>query len=130
MRGLSTLSLGAAAAVTLMVSQASAAEFRPFNEKEFAAAQAAGKPILVDVAASWCPVCKAQKPVIDKLAAEPRFDKLMVFHLDFDQQKPQWRALGASRQSTLIAFRGSKETGRSVGDADPKSIERLLASTN
>jgi hypothetical protein len=29
-------------------------------------------------------------------------------------------------QSTLIAFKGSKEVGRSVGDASPAGIESLF----
>jgi thioredoxin 1 len=32
-------------------------------------------------------------------------------------------------QSTLIAFKGEHETGRSVGDTDPSSIAALLNKT-
>jgi hypothetical protein len=32
----------------------------------------------------------------------------------------------ATSQSTLIVFKDSKETGRSVGDTDPASIAALL----
>ena len=30
---------------------------RPYEAGAFAAAQEAGKPILIDVTASWCPTC-------------------------------------------------------------------------
>jgi thioredoxin 1 len=108
---------------------AAAAEFRPFTSKEFAAAQAAGRPIVVDVFAPWCPTCRAQEPALRQLGGEPKFDKLVVFRLDFDSQKPAWRALKVWRQSTLIAFKGRRETARSVADTDPAAIEQLFATT-
>lgn len=116
------------AGALVLASPAAASEFRAFNSKDFAASQAAGKPILVDVAASWCPICKAQAPIIDKYTAEPRFKDLVVYRLDYDTQKAEWREFGVRMQSTLIAFHGPKETARSVGDTDPKSIASLLDS--
>src|SRR4051794_18915025 len=39
----------------------------PFSAAAFKAAQAAGNPILVEIHADWCPTCKAQVPILDKL---------------------------------------------------------------
>jgi len=100
----------------------------PFTLQAFDAARAAGKPILVDITASWCPTCKAQRPIIERLSADPRFSDLVVLEVDFDSQKDVVRAFGARSQSTLIVFRGEAETGRSVGETDPAAIEALLAS--
>lgn len=98
----------------------------PFSQDAFKAAQAAGQPILVEVHADWCPTCKAQTPIIDALKADPKFAKLRVFRVDFDQQKQIVRALGAQAQSTLIVFKGATEVGRSVGDTRRASIESLV----
>src|SRR3546814_13500821 len=87
-----------------------------------------GARILVDISASWCPTCKAQKPIIDSLADQPANKDLVIFAVDFDSQKPIVRQLGAQSQSTLIAFKGKTETGRSVGDTDPSSIAALVRS--
>ena len=107
---------------------ASAAEWKDFDEAAFAAAQKEGKPILVDVFAAWCPTCRAQNPILVQLTREPKFKDLIAFKVDFDTQKDALRALNAQRQSTLIVFKGEKETGRSVGDTNPGSIEALLDS--
>ena len=122
----------AAAATSLLAGlvfalTASAAERAPFDEKAFAAAQSAGKSILIDVAAPWCPTCQAQKPIIEKLAAEPQYKDLKIFELDFDSQKAELRKLKAQSQSTLIVFKGDNETGRSVGSTKPAAIADLLA---
>jgi thiol-disulfide isomerase/thioredoxin len=79
------------------------------------------------VAAVWCPVCRAQKPILEKLAKDEKFKEFVFFKIDFDTQKAAWRKLSAQRQSTLIVFKGSKEVGRSVGDTNAASIEKLLA---
>lgn len=114
--------------VLLAAQPASAAEWKDFDAGAFAAAQQDGKPILVDVFAAWCPVCRAQNPVLVQLTREPKFKDMVVFKVDFDSQKDALRALNAQRQSTLIVFKGEKETGRSVGDTNPGSIEALLDS--
>lgn len=101
----------------------------PFNEQAFAAAQAAGRPILVHITAPWCPACKAQQPVIEKLRAEPRFADLAIFDIDFDTQKDLMARFGANLQSTLICFKGATETGRSIGETQPEWIETLLEKT-
>ncbi|MBM3524163.1 MAG: thioredoxin family protein [Alphaproteobacteria bacterium] len=108
---------------------AAATERLPFNTAAFRAAQASGAPILVDIAAPWCPVCQKQKPIIEAAVKADRFKALKIFHVDFDSQKDAVRELGASRQSTLIAYAGAKETGRSVGDTNAQSIEALIASS-
>ena len=106
---------------------ASALEKAPFSQTAFDAAIKAGKPVLVDVSAPWCPTCKAQAPILSELTKQSRFKNLVVFNIDFDSQKDALRALKAQQQSTLIVFKGGAEMGRSVGDTNKASIEALLA---
>lgn len=117
-----------AAAVAASVGPAWAATQSPFDRKAFDAAQAAGLPILVHVTASWCPVCKAQKPIVEDLGKAPDFASLVIFDVDFDTQTDALRLFNAQSQSTLIAFHGMAETGRSVGDTDPDAIAGVMKS--
>nr|WP_041757184.1 thioredoxin family protein [Bradyrhizobium sp. ORS 278] len=103
-----------------------AVETTVYSDAAFKAAQSAGQPILIEIHAGWCPTCKAQKPIIDKLAAEPKFKELKIFRVDFDDQKTVVKGFGAQMQSTLIVFKGTSETGRSVGDTKEASIAALL----
>jgi len=105
-------------------------ERKAFDAESFAAAQRSGTRILVDITATWCPTCKAQKPIIDSLVTRPENNDLVIFSVDFDSQKPVVREFRARSQSTLIAFRGKTETARSVGDTDPGSIAALVRSTS
>ncbi|MBY0381211.1 MAG: thioredoxin family protein [Xanthobacteraceae bacterium] len=101
----------------------------PFSESAFKAAQSAGEPILVEIHADWCSVCKAQGPVLEKLAAQPQFKNLKIFRVDFDSQKSDVKNFRATTQSTLIVYKGGHEVGRSVGDTHQDSIADLLNKT-
>jgi thioredoxin 1 len=117
-----------AAALLGSLQAASAAEWNSFTQADFSAAKKDGKSILVDIFAPWCPVCRAQNPILTQLTREPEFKDLVVFKLDFDNQKADVRALGATSQSTLITFKGEMEAGRSVGVTDPDKIAAELKS--
>lgn len=99
---------------------------KPFDVETFAAAQAAGKPILVEVTAPWCPTCKAQKPILSDLTQKAKFKDLIVFEIDFDTQKDLLRRFNVNMQSTLISYKGAREVGRSTGDTNASSIEAQL----
>ena len=116
------------ASLASVVAPVHAADFREFDSSAFAAAQAAGEPVLVDVHAWWCPVCFSQNRAIRKIVAAPRYDKLVVFRLNYDKQKDEWKRLQVSKQGTLIAYRGQTETGRLAFRTDAAKIEALLGS--
>lgn len=107
---------------------AMAQPIQPFSMAALKAAQAAGKPVLVDAYASWCPTCRKQEPTITAMTTDPAFEKLVILRLDYDTQNAEKRALGIVQQSTLIAFDGNKETGRLVGVTDPEQIKTLAKS--
>jgi thiol-disulfide isomerase/thioredoxin len=123
-QALATLSLSS---VALAAFEVFAAEGQPFSRAAFDAALKAGKPILIDVSAPWCPTCQAQAPILSELVKSPRFAGLTFFAVDFDSQKDVLRALRVQSQSTLIVFKGGAEIGRSVGDTSKTSIEALLS---
>lgn len=104
-----------------------AAGATPFDQSSFEAAQAVGKPILVEVTAPWCPTCKAQAPTLARLKSDSRFAGLVAFNVDFDTQKDLLAKFSVQKQSTLIVFKGNQEVGRSTGVTDAGAIESLLA---
>ena len=120
--------LGALAIVAALPlgSIALATDNKPFDQRAFDAAQAAGKPILIEVSAPWCPTCKAQMPILSRLKSDPKFKELVSFNIDFDSQKDLLRKFDVQRQSTLIVYKGKQETGRSTGDTNAGSIATLL----
>jgi len=103
-----------------------AAERVPFDRAVFEAALAGGGPILIDVSASWCPTCRRQGEIVDGLVSTEPYADFTIFVVDYDTEKDVMRSFGATQRSTLIVFRGGRETGRIVGDTRPRAIEALL----
>ena len=99
----------------------------PFEQKAFDAANAAGRPILVEFYTTWCPVCKIQRPFLTTLGQNPKYQKIAYFEIDFDRHKDLARAFRVHKQSTLIVYKGGQEAGRSTGDTNRASIEALIA---
>jgi thioredoxin 1 len=117
---------GAIVAGAIFAAPAFAAETINYSPATFDAAQKAGRSILVEIQAPWCPTCRAQAPILASLETQPQFKNLLVVHVDFDSQKEALRRFGARVQSTLITFKGGVETGRSIGDTDRESIAALV----
>ncbi|XSC44895.1 TlpA family protein disulfide reductase [Bradyrhizobium sp. RDT10] len=63
LKSLKTLTALAFLVGTSLVAQAG----QPFDLSAFQQAQAAGKPILIDVTAPWCPTCKVQRPIVQEI---------------------------------------------------------------
>ena len=120
----------AAIACLLAPLLAQAAEQMPYSPAAMKAAQEAGKPVIVDVTATWCSTCAAQKPLVQAILKDPKFKNLVLLHVDFDKQKQALRAFNVRSQSTFVAFKGKNEVGRSTGDTDKASIETLFAKTS
>lgn len=115
-----------AAALTLWAAVASAAEPKPFTQQDFDKLAHDGKPVVVDVSATWCPTCKAQKPIVENLSKQPAYKDVAILAVDFDADKAVLKQFKVNMQSTLIAFKGGKEIARSVGDTTPAGIENIF----
>lgn len=118
----------AALVATLAVSFASfaAAAEAPFDQTQFDALRAAGKPVAVVFHADWCPTCRAQAPVLKELSQQPEFKPLTLFVANFDTERTLKRSLGVTQQSTVVVFKDGKEVGRSTGDTQAPPLSALL----
>ena len=123
-----------AKALTLLVTSslasiAIAGEIRSFSQQDFDNLTREGKPVVLDISATWCPTCKAQKPIIDGLMKQSTYKDVTLMTIDFDSAKPTLKKFKVTIQSTLVAFKGDKEVGRSSGDTTPEGIEGLIKKT-
>ena len=118
--------LGLVAAFALSPLAAIAAAGPKYDQAAFDAAQAAGKSIILHVAATWCETCEAQRKVLESLETDPKFKNLVVLVIDYDAQKDVMRKFGVTSRSTIIAFKGKDEMGRLTGNTKMPVIKALL----
>ena len=116
-------------ALSLKLLSATAGEIQPFNQQNFDTLTHEGKPVVLDISAPWCPTCRAQKPVIEGLMRQAAYKDVTLMIIDFDSAKATLKKYKVTMQSTLIAFKGDREVGRSVGDTTPAGLENLVRKT-
>lgn len=97
-----------------------------FASANFAAAQEKGGPVIVHIDATWCPTCRAQKPILDRLLAQPKYAAVQAFFVDYDSEKPVMRELSAPDRSTILVFSKGREVARSTGDTTEDKIAALI----
>lgn len=105
---------------------ATAASPEPFTDQRFSELTSAGKNLVLNVHATWCPTCKRQQPALLKLVQESRYKDFQVLIIDWDTQGKLRRRFNLIIPSTLVVFRGPIETGRGVGLVEPGKIAALL----
>ncbi|RXF74584.1 thioredoxin family protein [Hansschlegelia zhihuaiae] len=110
------------------LSAPASAGYSPFGTANFRAALEAGGPVLVHIDASWCPTCRAQKPILAKLLSQRDFAGVRAFAVDYDTEKAFMREISAPDRSTIIMFRNGGEAARSTGDTAEERIEALIRS--
>jgi thioredoxin 1 len=115
-----------AVAFVLSAGSALAGEIQPYKAAAFAEAKAAGKTVLLDFHADWCPVCRKQGPVIESLVQEGKFKVIVAFQVNYDDETALKKQLKVTSQSTLIVFKGGKEVSRATGVVDKTDIRALI----
>lgn len=110
-------------------SLAIAGDIKPYTQAQFDKLASEGKPVVLAIHASWCPTCKAQKPIINDLMGQAAYKEVTTLMIDFDADKPLLKTYKVGMQSTLIGFKGKQEVSRSVGDTTQAGIEGLVKKT-
>jgi len=123
MRFLCHIVLAAALAVS---APALAFEIKPYDAAVVEQAISSGKPVVVHVYAPWCLQCRAQENILKRLSSAGTYDDIQFFRVNYDQQKDVVKAYDVPR-STLIAFKGGKETGRMSWGVSEDSVVKVLA---
>lgn len=113
-------------ALALLLAGSATAARLPFNQAQYEQAVAADKPVVVYFHADWCPTCRAQQPIIDKLLGEPQFKPVTLFEADFDTETALEKALRVTQQSTFVVFKQGHEATRSTGQTQEAAIRAVL----
>jgi thioredoxin 1 len=98
----------------------------PFNQAQFDQSIATGKPTVVYLHADWCPTCRVQQPIVDRLSKEPGLKSVTIFVADFDKETALEKSLKVTEQSTFVVFKQGKEVTRSTGQTQEPVIRATL----
>lgn len=97
---------------------ASAATFAgevPFTQASFDQTVSSGRPAVVYLHATWCPTCRVQKPIVDRLSADPKLKQVTIFIADYDAETKLKRAEWSRTASSSTAFMPAKRRWSAAG---------------
>ena len=119
------LFLGLFGLAALAASGARAFEIQPYTRAAAQSAIDSGKVVVLEVYASWCPVCMMQASSVEAIKDKPNYKNISFFRIDYDAQKDVVNKLNAPR-STLIVYRGGKEVGRESWGPSQEDVAKVL----
>jgi thiol:disulfide interchange protein len=102
-----------------------ALEILPYDPARLQTLQQQGKPVALDFHADWCSTCKLQDKALNQLKSESGLD-ITVLRVDYDKEKELRKTHKIRYQSTIVVFKGEKETGRILGDTEIDKIRTGL----
>ena len=114
-----------AVVLSLAAGLAQALTIQAYTPAALSAAQQAGKPVAVLFHADWCPTCKQQERVFERMKTEQGLDVLLLV-ADYDKEKDLRKALRVRSQSTMVVFRGKDERARLAGDTSAEKFRTAL----
>ncbi|BEU25753.1 thioredoxin family protein [Paraburkholderia sp. 22B1P] len=117
---------GAFAAMFWFASAGAFADEVSFTQAGFDNAISSGRPAVVYLHATWCPTCKVQKPIVDRLSTDPVLKQVTIFIADYDTEKQLRKNLKVTQQSTFVVFRKGHEVTRSTGQTAEPEIRSVI----
>jgi thioredoxin 1 len=106
---------------------AQALDIQPYSAAALESAQKADRPVALHFHANWCPTCRAQEKVFNGFKPDATL-ALALLVVDYDAERALKQKLGVRTQSTLIVYRGKRETARLAGETDPARLKAALQS--
>ena len=106
----------------LSLACAAAADEVPYSKAKLDQAIAAGQPAIVYLHATWCPTCRVQQPIVDRLSTDARLKSVTIFLADYDAETALKKTLNITQQSTFVVFKHGHEVARSTGQTQEQAI--------
>ncbi len=112
----------------------SATPYREFNKVDYEKSLAEGKVIYLYFYATWCPICKAERPNILQAFDEMSYPGAVGFEVHYNdgqdtkEHKDMARTLGVSYQhTTIIVGRNGEEFFRSLSPISKDEIKNQIS---
>ncbi|MCK6407279.1 MAG: thioredoxin family protein [Rhodocyclaceae bacterium] len=121
------MKLAATLLLSLSTNLAFALDIQPYSAKALTDLQQAGKPVALHFHADWCPTCRAQEKVFNGWKGDAAVPGTLLV-ASYDNERELKKQFGVRNQSTVIVFKGSKETARVGGATDPAKLRTALQS--
>ena len=104
----------------------SSSPFLEFNKKDYEKALKSDKIIFLDFYANWCPICRAEEPLINDGFSSLTENRVIGFRVNFndsdtdEDEKKLAKDFNVPYQHTKVFLKNGEEISRSVDQWDKK----------
>lgn len=111
-----------AVASLIVLTNAALADFVAFDKAKFDALVKSNAVVVVHTHEWWCPVCRTQANILERLQKDPKFSKVVMFRANPGTDRVALEQLKAPTRSIILIYVGGKEAARLNSITDPASI--------
>lgn len=108
------------------------AQYLEFNTEDYQKAKAEGNTIFLDFYANWCPVCRAEEPIIYEGFNELESDKVVGFRVNYkdnetsDDEKALAKEFDITYQHTKVILKNGKQVLKTQDTWDKDTFNQEL----
>jgi thioredoxin len=95
------------------------------TQEEYAKLLTSDKIVVIDFYAQWCAPCKKMAPYLEKMNTELA-DKVTIHHIDADNNKSLFNALGYQGLPVILVYKNGKETFRKNEFVSEEELRKAL----
>lgn len=97
-----------------------------YNDDAYPQYVASGERILLEIYASWCPVCQSQHKAFEDLQAEGIPANIRAIRVDFEKDSAFRESLGINFTGALLVYEKGARVASSAGLETPDEVRAFL----
>lgn len=102
------------------------AAFVPFEKTKFEELVKSNAPVVLHTHEWWCPTCRAQASVLERLQRDPKFAKVALIRASSSTDRETLAPIKVTSRSIIVVFAGGKQIGRLDWVTDAAQIRALV----
>lgn len=99
----------------------------PYTKEAFEKSQEKNEKIMLQVYASWCPVCKNEDKVFNNVKGEEVFKQVTYYQANFDTEAQLKKDFNIKNPGTVVLFEGKKEVARTEQIPTENDFKNLVS---
>jgi thioredoxin 1 len=113
-------------ALFALVATGALAQFAEFEKTRFQSLINGNTPVVLHTHEWWCPTCRVQANVLERLKKEPKFAGIALVRASAGSDRETLAPLKVTSRSIIVVFRNGKQVGRLDWVTDEAQIRALL----
>ena len=105
---------------------AQAQDFQDYNEENFQAALASGKPVVINFYETWCTRCATQRRNLSALTQNEPYNDFIVLEAIFSEERAFAGSMGINTRTSMALIVDRRLVATDVGSTSAMRVQNFL----